>query len=234
MRKFRTEINLEKYDPFQVSLLKEDCILVDREDKRIGKASKKNCHLRSDVDDGILHRAFSVFLFDEQGRLLLQQRSKSKITFPLFWTNSCCSHPLANPMEIEEEDQIGIRRAAQRKLNQELGINPDELDLNSFHYLTRIHYSASSDLNWGENEVDYILFLKKKVNIVINPLEVNDVLYVSQQELRDFIEYSKTNSLVKITPWFLLIVENYIWKWWDALLDGVLDRYRDDIIHHYT
>ena len=69
-------------DETQVDLLKEECILIDRDDKRIGSASKKDCHLLSNIDKGMLHRAFSVFLFNEKGQLLLQQRSDAKITYP--------------------------------------------------------------------------------------------------------------------------------------------------------
>lgn len=62
------------------------------------------------IDTGMLHRAFSVFLFDRQGRLLLQQRADDKITFPSYWTNTCCSHPLNKPDELEEEHQMGKQR----------------------------------------------------------------------------------------------------------------------------
>ena len=75
----------------------------------------------------MLHRAFSVFLFDQQDRLLIQQRSSEKITFPNLYTNTCCSHPLYLPEEMEETNQLGIRRAAQRKLYHELGIHPSQV-----------------------------------------------------------------------------------------------------------
>lgn len=64
-------------------------------------------HLMTNITDGLLHRAFSVFLFDSQNRLLLQQRASEKITFPDMWTNTCCSHPLNTPSELVEEDQLG-------------------------------------------------------------------------------------------------------------------------------
>lgn len=64
-------------------------------------------HLMTNIDQGLLHRAFSVFLFDSQNRLLLQQRASEKITFPDMWTNTCCSHPLNTPSELIEEDQLG-------------------------------------------------------------------------------------------------------------------------------
>jgi isopentenyl-diphosphate delta-isomerase len=65
-------------------------------------------HLMSNIESSkLLHRAFSVFLFDDQNRLLLQQRATEKITFPDMWTNSCCSHPLNTPSELIEEEQLG-------------------------------------------------------------------------------------------------------------------------------
>ena len=92
----------------------------------------------------MLHRAFSVFLFNEQGQLLLQKRAGCKITFPLYWTNTCCSHPLWTPLEMGEDvppdrprDKesgavLGCKRAAIRKLEHELGLpasafTPEEL-----------------------------------------------------------------------------------------------------------
>ena len=66
-------------------------------------------HLVSNIKAGLLHRAFSVFLFNTQGQLLLQQRAAAKITFPLCWTNTCCSHPLHIQNELEEKAQLGAR-----------------------------------------------------------------------------------------------------------------------------
>jgi isopentenyl-diphosphate delta-isomerase type 1 len=74
------------------------------------------------INKGALHRAFSVFLFNEEGKLLLQKRASEKITFPDCWTNTCCSHPLTRPDEIITENQLGVKNAATRKLEQELGI----------------------------------------------------------------------------------------------------------------
>ena len=63
-----------------------------------------------------LHRAFSVFLFNNNNQLLLQQRSSHKITFPLVWTNTCCSHPLYLPDELDTLHYVGVKRAALRKV----------------------------------------------------------------------------------------------------------------------
>jgi len=107
------------------------------------------------INAGMLHRAFSTFLFrPSDGKLLLQQRAAEKITFPNMWTNTCCSHPLygfvAN--ENEEDGELGARRAASRKLEHELGIPMSKTPVNEFQYLTRIHYLAPSDGLWGEHE----------------------------------------------------------------------------------
>lgn len=107
------------------------------------------------IDEGLLHRAFSVFLFDRNSRLLLQQRASEKITFPDMWTNTCCSHPLGVPGETGSnlEDAVqGTKRAAIRKLDQELGIKAEQASLEKFKFLTRIHYKAPSDGKWGEHE----------------------------------------------------------------------------------
>ncbi|XP_032122055.1 isopentenyl-diphosphate Delta-isomerase 1 isoform X3 [Sapajus apella] len=116
------EINTDHLDKQQVQLLAEMCILIDENDNKIGAETKKNCHLNENIDKGLLHRAFSVFLFNTENKLLLQQRSDAKITFPGCFTNTCCSHPLSNPGELEENDALGVKRAAQRRLKAELGI----------------------------------------------------------------------------------------------------------------
>lgn len=77
-----TDDLLKGLDQTQIDLLKEECILLDKDDNRIGSASKKDCHLLENINSGMLHRAFSVFLFNSSGELLLQQRSEAKITYP--------------------------------------------------------------------------------------------------------------------------------------------------------
>lgn len=116
-------VDLSHLDETQVQLLSEECILVDKEDQVIGSDTKKNCHLNV---NGKLHRAFSVFLFNSDGKLLLQQRARTKITFPECFTNTCCSHPLYRAEELEGGN-LGVKRAAQRKLQQELGIPPEQV-----------------------------------------------------------------------------------------------------------
>jgi isopentenyl-diphosphate Delta-isomerase len=112
----------------------------------------------TNIDKGLLHRAFSVFLFDDKNRLLLQQRASEKITFPDMWTNTCCSHPLHIPTETGStltESIEGVKHAAQRKLDHELGIKKEQVPLDQFKFLTRIHYKAPSDGKWGEHESTY-------------------------------------------------------------------------------
>lgn len=142
------------HDEEQIRLMEERCIVLDNDDRAIRDGSKKECHLMTNINKGLLHRAFSVFLFDPtSGKLLLQRRALEKITFPNMWTNTCCSHPLAVRDELEEEEQIGVRRAAQRKLEHELGIPPEQVPVDEFQYLTRIHYLAECEGGvWGEHE----------------------------------------------------------------------------------
>jgi isopentenyl-diphosphate delta-isomerase len=107
------------------------------------------------INKGMLHRAFSAFLFrPSDGKLLLQRRAAEKITFPNTWTNTCCSHPLhgLQDSDNEEDGELGARRAASRKLEHELGIPRSKTPVNEFQYLTRIHYLAPSDGVWGEHE----------------------------------------------------------------------------------
>ncbi|CAO1333177.1 unnamed protein product [Diamesa serratosioi] len=197
----------------ETSFDKENCILVDENDRNIGSASKRDCH-RVDGNDIKLHRAFSVFLFNKDGDMLIQKRSSLKITFPNTYTNACCSHPLHDiSVESEEMNAIGIKRAAQRRLNFELGIPIDQVRPENFHYLTRIHYIDRGDGTWGEHEIDYILFLQKDVDLKPNPGEVSEIKYLKRKELE-----SQINSLDSpLTPWFRLILKYRLKLWWDNL-----------------
>ncbi|KAL4657645.1 isopentenyl-diphosphate Delta-isomerase 1 [Arapaima gigas] len=209
-------VTLENLDPKQVQLLSEMCILTDLEDRRIGADTKKNCHLNSNIDKGLLHRAFSVFLFNSEDKLLLQQRSDAKITFPGCFTNTCCSHPLNTPRELEEQDAVGVRRAAQRRLHLELGIPMEQVPPEEMTYLTRMHYKAQSDGMWGEHEIDYILFMQKDVELSPDPNEIKSHCYVTKTELKDMLRRAKSGEL-KVTPWFGLIAETFLFEWWDNL-----------------
>jgi len=197
-----------------LDFFRENCILVDANDKPIGSASKRDCHKVE--GDGIrLHRAFSVFLFNKDGDMLLQKRSSHKITFPNCYTNACCSHPLHDiELERDELNAIGIKRAAQRRLSFELGIPNSQVRPENFHYLTRIHYIDRGDGIWGEHEIDYILFLQKDVDVKPNPDEVSEVRWVKQANLGEDIKKLKE----PLTPWFELILKSgKLSQWWSSL-----------------
>jgi len=210
-------IDLSSYDPEQSRLMDERCILVDENDKAIGAADKKTCHLMENINKGLLHRAFSVFVFrPSDGKLLLQQRASEKITFPDMWTNTCCSHPLADfDQEMIEAEQLGVRIAASRKLDHELGIPKSQTPVDEFQYLTRIHYLAPSDGKWGEHEVDYILFMTADVTVTPNTNEIRDYKWVDKAELQAMFGDSSSS----FTPWFKLIARDYLFAWWDELLN---------------
>ncbi|XP_053405285.1 isopentenyl-diphosphate Delta-isomerase 1-like [Mercenaria mercenaria] len=226
---------LKDYDDQQVRLMEEPCILVNEKDEVIGTASKKSCHLLGNINSGMLHRAFSVFLFNSKNELLLQQRSDAKITFPGLFTNTCCSHPLNFDLERDEKDAMGVKRAAQRKLFHELGITPDQIPLNIFQYLTRIQYKAENipeDGKFGENEIDYVLIVRKDVDLSINPNEVKCVRYVNKDQLQELLTSSESGKVI-LTPWFHLICKHFLFKWWDGLEN--LKKMQDhQNIHNFT
>ncbi|HVS02847.1 MAG TPA: isopentenyl-diphosphate delta-isomerase, partial [Thermoanaerobaculia bacterium] len=93
-----------------VSFANEELILVDEDDREVGHLSKAEAH----AGEGVLHRAFSVLLFDRRGNLLLQRRAGGKQLWPGYWSNSCCSHPRrGESMEV----------ATRRRLAEELGVD---------------------------------------------------------------------------------------------------------------
>ncbi|KAB5512355.1 hypothetical protein DKX38_029383 [Salix brachista] len=228
------------------------CILVDENDRVVGHDSKYNCHLWENILKGnALHRAFSVFLFNSKHELLLQQRSKTKVTFPLVWTNTCCSHPLYRESELIDEDVLGVRNAAQRKLFDELGIPAKDVPVDQFSPLGRILYKAPSDGKWGEHEqslqlpvmiafysllicrshisfnfaVDYLLFIVRDVSVNPNPDEVADIKYVNQDELKELLRKADAGEEgLKLSPWFRLVVDNFLFKWWDHVEKGTLEE----------
>lgn len=226
----------------------DNCIMVDAKDNIIGVSSKDVAHRRTKDGETLLesfrlHRAFSVFLFDERNRLLLQQRAHSKITFPLVWTNTCCSHPLhgQDPPEVDGPEDVasgavpGVKRAAIRKLEHELGIRPGKLHANSLKFCTRLHYCAADSTEpepdlWGEHELDYILLAKADVDLKPNPEEVEAVRYVDPEELAEMMDAS---SGISWSPWFRILAERFLPTWW-ANLETALhsDEFLDGQIHH--
>lgn len=131
---------------------------------------------------------------------------------------------------MEMEDHIGVKKAARRRLQVELGINPDDIQLDDFNVLTRILYGAPSDAKWGEHEVDYILFLKKDVNLKPNPNEVMRVEYVSLAGFADF-QRSLEKDNIPFTPWFNLILNSHLMNWWKTIVNLNTMEY-DPKIHH--
>jgi isopentenyl-diphosphate delta-isomerase len=229
--------DLSGYDAEQIRLMDEQCIVLSLDDEILGAASKKTCHLMTQISKGLLHRAFSAFLFHPvTKKLLLQQRATEKITFPDMWTNTCCSHPLAHPSETGHNGNLissveGAKRAATRKLGHELGIPASQVPPSNFHFLTRIHYLApsGSDGKWGEHEIDYILFIEAEPTLDVNENEVKDTRWVSAQELKQMFIDGETGSGkdagVLYTPWFRLICEGMLFQWWEALETGSLKEF---------
>ena len=171
--------------------MKDYVVLVNSEDQDIGEMEKMQAHQK-----GVLHRAFSVFLFNSNGDTLLQKRASSKYHSPNLWTNSCCSHP--------RKDE-GVVDAANRRLGEELGI-PMGLKLNlekSFSFT----YRAELDNGLIEHELDHVLkgFIDD-YNFSFNKEEVEEVRWVSMKELplgvKEFPE--------RYTEWFKIILNEYL------------------------
>ncbi|MGI9277049.1 MAG: isopentenyl-diphosphate delta-isomerase [Endozoicomonas sp.] len=197
----------------QAEMMEEPLIYVDEHDNPIGSTSKLTAHRFP----GLLHRAFSVLLFNRQGRLLIQKRSSSKVTFPGYWANTCCSHPRSTAAERVETQHMGVKRAAVRKMEQELGIPEQALNPESMVTMTRLHYRAIHDSHWVEEEMDYILLLVADVEPVANPDEVETVRWVDQGELQAML--SGHPDKIKIAPWFRIITEEFLPGWWPYLGD---------------
>ena len=216
----QTRPELQGYDTEQIEMMGENCILVDENDKIIGKDSKVNCH----IGNGKLHRAFSVLLFNNSNELLIQKRAREKITFPSIWANSCCSHPLHIDSEIKGIE--GAKTAAKRKMEQELGINPEEINREHLQYITKMRYKARADEKWIEYEIDYIFVIKCDVKIDPNKIEIEDTKYVNPEELEELF----LDKNAKIGPWFRLIKENFLNDIWKSLNN--LEKISDNKLHH--
>jgi len=232
---------------------KDQCILLDQDDKITGSLSKVASHkFTQKTPRGFLHRAFSVFLFDSKtGDLLLQQRAASKVTFPNVWTNTCCSHPLTglDPDEVDLEDKVldgsvpGVKRAAIRKLEQELGL-PNKSLINDFKlldkknglkFLTRMHYWAADTVThgkqseWGEHEIDYVMVCtvdRKEVDKVMKPNEdeVGGVMWVPRTQLKQLMD-DASNGMIW-SPWFRIIANQWLVSkggWWEDLSETMRD-----------
>ncbi len=208
-------------DSVQESLMAEAVIQVTESDEVVGPISKFDSH----HGNGEIHRAFSVMLFDSTGRLLLQKRASHKITFPNVWANSCCSHPLHSEEEMELKDALGVKRAAVRKLEQELGIHPSQVPLEKFEFITKMRYQARQDEDWIEREVDHCLVIHTDVDVNPNPNEVSDIKWVSQEDLEEMLVADDPENV--IAPWFRCIAARIMNDdWWRP---GCVKP--DDLIH---
>lgn len=226
---------LDNKDPDQVASMKQELLpIVDLEDRVIGAQSKADCHLMSNINSGLLHRAFSVLLYNSHNQFLLTQRTAAKITFPGYFTNACCSHPAATDEEMDSSnDFIGIKKAAKRRLVFELGIDPQQLQLSDIHFMTRVVYKAGSDDPiWGEHEMDYVLVIKKDLELRPNPSEVMFWKYLTQPELEVLLGkcyitplFFTANKLldqteranqgeVNVSQWFYKIYQLFAKKYW--------------------
>ena len=208
-------------DEIQEALMAEAIIVVDEYDEVLGSMSKLEAHTGA----GTYHRAFSVMLFDTSGRLLLQKRASSKITFPSVWANSCCSHPLHSEEEMDLHDSMGVKRAAIRKLSQELGIKESQLPLDSFQFVTRMRYQARQDAIWIEREVDHCLVFHGDVDVVPNSNEVDEIRWVNPEQLEEMLIADDPENV--IAPWFRCIAARIMTEdWW---VPGCAKS--DDLIH---
>uniref|UniRef100_A0A8C6R8U2 Nudix hydrolase domain-containing protein n=1 Tax=Nannospalax galili TaxID=1026970 RepID=A0A8C6R8U2_NANGA len=114
-------------DDLHIKQLEEVCIVIDKQDQIIGVETKKNCHLMENIEKGdLFHQGFSVILFNTKNQLLVQQRLLCAQLFQGHFMDSCSSHPLYTPNELEEKDVMGMRRAALRYLQTELGIHQEQ------------------------------------------------------------------------------------------------------------
>jgi isopentenyl-diphosphate Delta-isomerase len=139
-----------------------EVILVDEQDVEIGSMEKLEVHQK-----GLLHRAFSVFVFNDKQELLLQQRALEKYHSPALWTNTCCSHPSPGETTIS---------AARRRLQEEMGFDT-ELDF-AFHFT----YKAEFENGLTEHEFDHVFIGTFNDHFIPNPAEVMDIRYESMLE----------------------------------------------------
>jgi isopentenyl-diphosphate delta-isomerase len=164
----------------------EYVILVNENDQEIGKMEKQEAH-----EKGLLHRAFSVFIFNDQKELLLQQRALTKYHSAGLWTNTCCSHPRVNETIVE---------AAHRRLQEEMGFDCF-LDVK-----TSFIYKADFDNGLTEHEFDHVLVGNFNGEVIINSAEVASYKWV---EL-DWLKQDMVNNPNTYTAWFKIISKNIL------------------------
>ncbi len=160
-------------------------ILVDSKDKEIGIESKLDAH-----KEGKLHRAFSVFIFNLKGELLLQKRAQDKYHSSGLWSNTCCSHPI----------EKNIKKEAERRLKEEMGFSCKLEEKFS------LMYKAKMKNNLIENEYDHVFFGYYDKEPNPNPEEVSEYKWVSLDKLKKEVE--KKPEI--FTPWLRIILDELI------------------------
>ena len=182
-----------------VSSEAEQLILVDEHDQEAGFLSKAECHDGA----GRLHRAFSVFLFNASGELLLQQRSASKRLWPGFWSNSCCSHP-------RRGESMSV--ATRRRLQDELNVRT------SLEFVYKFSYQAEFGSAGSENELCHVYLGAVDDAVAPNAHEIAATRFLSADALLQAFE----TSPAQFTPWFKM-------EWVTLLEDyrDALSRYTD-------
>lgn len=159
-------------------------ILVDEKDKQIGIEEKLRAHQK-----GLLHRAFSIFIFNSQGQMLIHKRAASKYHSGGLWTNACCSHP--RPGE-------SLEHAAHRRLHEELGIDCPLAWQISFVYKVKFDKD-----NLFEHELDHVFFGYTDAMPNPNPEEVDDIAWVVVSDLLNDVKKNPS----KYTYWFIVALE---------------------------
>jgi len=161
--------------------MEDRLILVDEADREIGTLPKTEGHLGG----GILHRAFSVFLFNREGAVLIQQRAAGKMLWPGYWSNSCCSHP--RPGEA-------VETAGRRRVREELNL---ECRLN---FLYKFRYQARFNDVGSEHELCYVYAGYPRGTLVADPSEIADHRWVAP----DALTLEITASPDRFSPWLTL------------------------------
>lgn len=166
-------------------MIEEKVILVNENDEQIGLMSKMEAH-----EKAILHRAFSVFIFNQSNELLLQQRALNKYHSPGLWTNTCCSHQRDGESNIE---------AGKRRLKEEMGFVTDLKETISFIY------KAPFENGLTEHEYDHVLMGQYNSDPIINPKEVQSWKWQSLQTVKEDMALHPK----KYTEWFKIIFDKF-------------------------
>lgn len=166
--------------------MEELLILVDEQDNEVGVMDKLSAHQK-----GVLHRAFSVFVFNERGELLLQQRADEKYHSAGLWSNTCCSHPYKGEL---------IKTAINRRLREEMGMLC-ETDF-AFSFI----YQANLENGLSEHEFDHVYFGTTDLEPIIEQTEVKDWKYISLKDLAADIDANPQNY----TAWLKICLPTVI------------------------